>query len=373
MRGEVADGVVPPVVGQAPPDQERLGHVLVHRQQFDGGHAQARQVRDGGLVAQAGVGPAQLGRDVRVAHGEALDVDLVDDRVRVAVPGPFVVLPAERGVDDQAPLYVPGGVQGARLGRVGLVLAEHLGPERDRSADRLGVRVEQQLGRVAPQAPRRIPRTADPVPVGLPRADTRHERVPHVGVVVPDRDLGFRASLVEQAQRDAVGDGRGDREVRPRDAGLLAGRGAQRERRAGEGGAGVRGDPGGGDGAGRGGLRAGHGCASLLGCACLLTSRATSPTDLTAPWRRKITSAIRPVHPVWWNAPIAAPLSPSKYSLKIRLSCQAGLVCMISVPPKQGRRPSGPLVKIDISRSDRSAATLSRVSCWPDPVGYSIA
>ena len=60
----------------------------------------------------------------------------------------------------------------------------------------------------------------------------------------------------------------------------------------------------------------------------------------TSPWRRRITSAISPVQPVWWNAPMAAPLSPWKYSLKIRLSCQAGSVCSSSVPPKQARRPS---------------------------------
>ena len=112
VRGEEADRVVAPVVRQALRDQERLGHVLVHRQQFDGGDAQVAQVRDGGLVAQAGVGPAQLRRDVRVAHGEALDVDLVEDRVRVAVPGPLIVVPAECRVHDQAPGHVPGGVQG---------------------------------------------------------------------------------------------------------------------------------------------------------------------------------------------------------------------------------------------------------------------
>ena len=175
VRGEEADGVVAPVVRQALRDQERLGHVLVHREQLDGGDAQVGQVRDGGLVAQPGVGPLQLGRDVRVAHGEALDVDLVHHRVRVPVPGAFVVLPAERRVGDQAPGHVPGGVQGGRLAGVGCVLAEHLRPEGDRSADRLGVGVEQQLGRVAPQAPGRVPGAADPVPVGLARADARHE------------------------------------------------------------------------------------------------------------------------------------------------------------------------------------------------------
>ena len=191
VRGEEADRVVAPVVRQPPLDQERLGHVLVDREQFDGGDAEVKQVRDGGLVAQAGVGPAQRRGDVRVAHGEALDVDLVQDRVRVAVPGPLVVLPAERRVDDQAPGHVPGGVQAARLAGVGRVLAEHLRPERDRSADRLGVGVEQQLGRVAPQALGRVPGPADPVPVGLPRADAGHERMPDVGVVVRPAGSGF--------------------------------------------------------------------------------------------------------------------------------------------------------------------------------------
>ena len=173
-------------------------------------------MRDGGLVAQPGVGPSQLGRDVRVAHGEALDVDFVDDRVGVQAPGPLVVVPGELRVHDQAAGHVPGGVQGARLGRVGRVLAEHLGPERDRPGHRLGVGVEQQLGRVAPQAPVRVPGAADPVPVGLARADAGHERMPDVGVIIRDRDLGFGAGRVEQAQRDTIGDGRGDREVRAR-------------------------------------------------------------------------------------------------------------------------------------------------------------
>jgi hypothetical protein len=95
VRREEADRVVAPVVRQPPRDQERFGHVLVHGQQLDGGDAQVKQVPDGGLVAQAGVGPAQRRGNVRVAHGEALDADLVQDRVRVAVPGAFVILPAE--------------------------------------------------------------------------------------------------------------------------------------------------------------------------------------------------------------------------------------------------------------------------------------
>ena len=36
----------------------------------------------------------------------------------------------------------------------------------------------------------------------------------------------------------------------------------------------------------------------------------TSASVGTAPWRRRITSAIRPVQPVWCEAPRPAPLSP---------------------------------------------------------------
>ena len=95
VRCEVPDRVVTPVVREPALHQERLGDALVHRQQFDGGHAEVAQVGDGRFVAQAGVGPAQLGRHLGVAHGEALDVHLVDDRVRVRVPPAGTVLPRE--------------------------------------------------------------------------------------------------------------------------------------------------------------------------------------------------------------------------------------------------------------------------------------
>ena len=288
MRREEADGVVAPVVRQPLRDQERLGHVLVHRQQFDGGDAQAEQVRDGGFVAQAGVGPAQRRGNAGMAHGEALDMDLVDDRVRVAVPGAVVILPAECRVHDQAPGHIRRRIQGARLAGVGCILAEHLRPERDRSADRLRVGVQQQLGRVAPQALGRVPGSADAVPVGLPRAGAGHERMPDIGVVIGQRDLRFRAGRIEQAQRDAVGDAGGEREVRARDAQVLAGRGAQRERGAGERGGvwGLWGGPACRDrpGRGRGGrLAAGHCCHSPPAAARPPAARTQPPDPVQHP------------------------------------------------------------------------------------------
>ena len=306
---------------------------------------------DGRLMAQPGVGSAQLGRHPGVSHGEALDVHLVDDRVRVRVPGPGAVAPAIRLVYHQAARHVRRRIQRAR--RVGVAagrIPQHLGPEAHRPGQRPGVRVQQQLGRVAAHAPGRVIRAGGPVPVGLPGPDPRHETMPDTRVVVPQPDLRFRAGLVEQAHLHPVGDGGGHREVRP----AITDGGTQREMAAGQR---DRGRP----------DRGGHGWAFPA------MSRRTSPRGRTAPWRRRITSAIRPVQPVWWKAPIAAPLSPWKYSLKIRLSFQAGSVCIFSVPPKQARRPSASRVNSEISRSCRSAMIRSRVSRLPEPVGYSIS
>src|SRR5260221_574282 len=62
------------------------------------------------------------------------------------------------------------------------------------------------------------------------------------------------------------------------------------------------------------------------------------------------------------DAPSRVALSPWKYSLNTRLSRQAGSSCRRETAPKQGRRPSAPRTKIEMSRSWRSAATRSRVS-----------
>ena len=66
MRREVGDAVVAPVVAQPEPLQVLLVGELVHRQQFDGGDAEAGQVVERRGVSEPRVGAAQLGR-----HAEA--------------------------------------------------------------------------------------------------------------------------------------------------------------------------------------------------------------------------------------------------------------------------------------------------------------
>src|ERR1035441_6235188 len=249
----------------------------------------------------------------------------------------------------QAARHAGSGIGVARRVLVADGVSKHLRPECDGPAQCPRIGVEQELGGITAHPPSRIVGTRRPVTVCLPRPNPRHEGMPDAGVVVPHGNLRLGACLVKQAEHHSVGGTGCHREVRP----CIGDRRAQREVASGE-------RAGGRHGGG------GHGAVSRS------TSLTISPTERTSPWRRRMMSAMIPVQPVWWKAPMAAPLSPWKYSLKIRLSCQAGLVCRSSVPPKQGRRPSGPRVKIEISRSCRSAATLSRVSLVPDPVGYSM-
>ena len=81
VRREEADGVVAPVVAQAPLEQVGVVEELVHRQQLDGGDAERSQVLDERRVGDAGIGAAELRVDVGMAHRGPLHVGLVDHGV----------------------------------------------------------------------------------------------------------------------------------------------------------------------------------------------------------------------------------------------------------------------------------------------------
>ena len=74
VGGEEADGVVAPVVGEPAFDEERLRDVLMHRQQFEGRHAEIDEMTDDGVVPETGVRAPQLGGHPGMHHREALDV-----------------------------------------------------------------------------------------------------------------------------------------------------------------------------------------------------------------------------------------------------------------------------------------------------------
>ena len=170
MRGEEADRVVAPVVRQAALDEVVVLHELVHRHQLDGGDAELLQVLDHHRVGERGVGAADLLGDVRVGHGEALDVRLVDDRLVVGRARVAVVLPVEERVDHDRLHHVRGAVELVALVRVLEVVAEQRLVPVGRALDRLGVGVEQQLGGVAPLPLRRVVGPVHAEAVALARA-----------------------------------------------------------------------------------------------------------------------------------------------------------------------------------------------------------
>ncbi len=247
VRREEAEAVVPPVVGHAAPLEVVLADELMDRQQLDGRHPEAGQVRDGRRVGEARVGAAQLGRDAGVAHGEALDVQLVQHRLgprglRAVVVVPVVVVVHDHGLGHvrRGVPVVPDGVGDVALGPVadggadrvvGRVVAVH----------RAGVRVEQQLGRVPAGTRPRVPPAVHPVAVAGAGQDAGQEAVPGLEGLLAERVSGLVARLVEQAELHGLGVGRPEREVgAPGAVRVGAVAGAQRLPTAGPGGGGRR-------------------------------------------------------------------------------------------------------------------------------------
>ncbi len=183
MRGEETQGVVTPVVDQAPLGQHRFGDVRVHRQQFDRGDAEGAQMVDDRRVRQARVGAALRGWDARVRLGEALHVQLVDDRLGPGDAWPVTGrdLPV---VDHDALRDERRGVAPVRAGRVrvGLVETGDRGMGDKAAGQHPGIGLDEQLGRVVAQAAFGGVRAVRPQPVALARSDARQVAVPHPAV-----------------------------------------------------------------------------------------------------------------------------------------------------------------------------------------------
>ncbi len=214
VRGEEADRVVAPVVVQAHVHQTVIVHELVDGHQLQRRHPQLGQMLDDRRVRQRRVGAAQLLRQPRVTHRQALHVGLVDHRVVVLGARAPVVAPVEVGVDHDRRHGVRRRVQVVALvGRLE-VIAVHLLAPPDRTADRLGVRVEQQLRGVAAQPAVGGVRPVRPEAVPLPGHHTRHIRVPDERVALPQFHRRLRAVVVQQTQLYSVRGLREDREIR---------------------------------------------------------------------------------------------------------------------------------------------------------------
>ena len=215
VRCEERDRVVAPVVAQPAFHEVVVVHELVHGHQLDRGDSETGQVIDDGRVGEAGVGPAKRGWHVGMLHGQTADVGLVDDRVVQRDPGRTVVAPVEEPVADDRFGDMWCAVVGVRLVRVVEAIAEARLRPVDLAVDRLCVRVEEQLRRVAPQTLRRLPGAMDPESVMLAWADVGKVGVPAVAVDLGQLDahLVDVGPVAQQAEFDAVGDAREQREV----------------------------------------------------------------------------------------------------------------------------------------------------------------
>lgn len=208
VRGEEADAVVAPVVAQALFLQVAVLYELVHRQQFDGGHAKVCEVLDGCGVRQAGVTSADVLGDVRVLLREALDVDFVDHSLgergaRRDVGGTRV--PIKGRVRDHAAGRRSGGVRGVELGRViHIVGKDSLAPV-IAALDRGGVGVQQQLVDVVPQPGVGIPGAVDADAVPGADFDSGDHAVEHVSGPLRQHSAGLCTVAVEGADFHGVG------------------------------------------------------------------------------------------------------------------------------------------------------------------------
>ena len=219
VRREERQRVVAPVVRQAAFDEMTVVRVMMHRHQLDRGDAEPLQMLERRLRRQRLVGAAQRGRQPLVQLGEALDVHLVDDRLVPRRPRRPVVAPRERRIDDHGERRKRGVV--ARVhreigARVADPVAEHRVVPADRPADRLGVRIDDDLVGVETVAGGRVVWSVDPVTVQLARPDVGKVAMPHhVGVFGQRNRAGGRDGVrsVEQTELDAGRVGRIDREI----------------------------------------------------------------------------------------------------------------------------------------------------------------
>ena len=216
VRGEEADRVVAPVVGEAALQQRRVLYELVDRHELDRRHAEVRQVLDHGGVADRGVGPADVLGNAGMQLREPLDVRLVEHRVVVAVARGAIFLPLEERIRHDRLHDMRGGVLRVALLRVSERIREARGRPVDRPFVGLGVGIQQELAGIAAMAVRRVVGPVHAIAVALPGLGAREIGVPDERVLLGHRDARLRAVTVEQAELDALRDLREEREIRPR-------------------------------------------------------------------------------------------------------------------------------------------------------------
>ena len=206
VRAEEAQGVVAPVVDQAQRLQPLFVEMLVHRQQADGGDAQALQVGNGRGAAQAQVGAAQRLGHRGHAPGEAAHVQLVEEGVGQRPAWRGVAPPVEAVVDDAGLQGLLGVVAQVHLLRTATVGPEVAAVPAELADDLAGPGVQQQLVRVEGVALFGGPGAVGAKAVDQPGPGAGQQPVEHIAAARGQAGAGQRllAFGVEQAQVDGL-------------------------------------------------------------------------------------------------------------------------------------------------------------------------
>ena len=206
MRGEKSDGVVAPVIRQVTSLQGWIIDELVDRHQFNGRDAKILQVFDDRRMSDPCVGAAQLFRHVRVQHGHAAYMCLVNDCLGIPVVRATVIAPVEGLVDDDGEHRVVDRVVVIRLRWV----VEVVGKDRigivDLPFNCFRIRVEQEFGRVASMPLVWRVGTVDAVAIALSGPYAGQVGVPLVIIDLSEFNCGFVTILVKETQFNAVRD-----------------------------------------------------------------------------------------------------------------------------------------------------------------------
>ena len=117
---EERERAVPPVVAEVAIGEEAVVGGLVDGEELHRRDAERGQVLDDGGVREAGVGAAELGRELGVELGQPADVGLIDDGAAPRDVGRRVAAPVERVVDDHG-FGRAGGAVALIDGEVGVV------------------------------------------------------------------------------------------------------------------------------------------------------------------------------------------------------------------------------------------------------------
>ena len=224
VRGEEADCVVAPIVGQAAFEQVAVVYKSVDRQQLERGYPEGFEVIDYNLAAEPLIGPAVGFRHRGMELGKAAQMRLIKNG---AVPrnGAAAGLagPVEIGVDDDAFGHERRAVA---LVEAGIVARFHLIAKDRRIPFQLAempsrIRVEQQLVGVEAVALFRLVGPMHPIAVDRSRRHPWHIAVPDLVGIFGKLDARGFALLVEQADLDSR---RMRREQREIDACAIPGR-----------------------------------------------------------------------------------------------------------------------------------------------------